>query len=77
MKKKRTEFSTLDVKVLEAAFNESDFARGQRRAELAARLGVNPRSITIWFQNKRAKLRNQKTQLEMLNKAAKTGVVNT
>ena len=77
MKKKRTEFSTLDVKVLEAAFNESDFARGQRRAELAARLGVNSRSITIWFQNKRAKLRNQKTQLEMLNKAAKTGVVNT
>ena len=73
--KKRTEFSSKDLKVLEAAFAESDFARGAKREQLASSLGVSLRSITVWFQNKRAKLRKEKKRLEMLERAAKTGIV--
>ena len=75
-KKNRTEFTTADVRILEAHFKLSDFARGNKRDELAVLLNVKPRSITIWFQNKRAKLRNEKAQLAKLMLAAKTGVVS-
>ncbi|KAL5253996.1 hypothetical protein ACHWQZ_G013680 [Mnemiopsis leidyi] len=74
--KKRTEFSSKDLKVLETAFAESDFARGAKRDQLATTLGVSLRSITVWFQNKRAKLRKEKKRLEMLELAAKTGIVD-
>ena len=74
--KKRTEYSSADTKVLEAAFSECDFARGEKRDELATTLGVPFRSITVWFQNKRAKLRKDKKRLDMLELAAKTGVVS-
>ena len=74
--KKRTEFSSKDLKVLEAAFAESDFARGAKRDQLATSLGVSLRSITVWFQNKRAKVRKEKKRLEMLELAAKTGIVD-
>ena len=74
--KKRTEFSSANTKVLEAAFSECDFARGTKRDELATTLGVPFRSITVWFQNKRAKLRKDKKRLDMLELAAKTGVVS-
>ena len=74
--KKRTEFASADTKVLEAAFSECDFARGAKRDELATTLGVPFRSITVWFQNIRAKLRKDKKRLDMLELAAKTGVVS-
>ena len=74
--KKRTEFSSKDLKVLEAAFAESDFARGAKRDQLATSLGVSLRSITVWFQNKRAKVRKERKRLEMLELAAKTGIVD-
>ncbi|XP_063681314.1 homeobox protein DBX1-B-like [Bolinopsis microptera] len=74
--KKRTEFSSQDLKLLEAAFAESDFARGAKREKLASSLGVSLRSITVWFQNKRAKMRKEKKSMEMLELAAKTGIVD-
>jgi hypothetical protein len=72
---KRTEFSTADLRILEEHFAVSDFARGVRRDEIARQLNVRPRSITIWFQNRRAKLRARHQQLNLLKKAAETGVV--
>ena len=72
---KRTEFSAADLRILEEHFAVSDFARGVRRDEIARQLNVRPRSITIWFQNRRAKLRARNQQLDLLKKAAETGVV--
>ena len=72
---RRTEFSAADLRILEEHFTVSDFARGARRDEIARQLNVRPRSITIWFQNKRAKLRARNQQLDLLKKAAATGVV--
>ncbi|KAL5248739.1 hypothetical protein ACHWQZ_G017805 [Mnemiopsis leidyi] len=72
---RRTEFSAADLRILEEHFAVSDFARGARRDEIARQLNVRPRSITIWFQNKRAKLRARNQQLDLLKKAAETGVV--
>lgn len=72
---RRTEFSVADLKILEQHFSVSDFARGARRDEIAKQLNVRPRSITIWFQNKRAKLRARNQQLDLLKKAAQTGIV--
>lgn len=73
--KKRTEFTSVDVKILEDNFAISDFARGAKKDMLAEQLGVTPRAITIWYQNKRARVRNQKAQMVKLMEAAKTGVV--
>ncbi|XP_063690725.1 homeobox protein MOX-1-like [Bolinopsis microptera] len=72
---KRTEFSAADLRILEGHFAVSDFARGPRRDDIARQLNVRPRSITIWFQNRRAKLRARTQQLDLLKKAAETGVV--
>ena len=77
MRTKRTEYTATDLKTLEDAFAVSDFARGARRDELAKQLGVRPRSITIWFQNKRAKIRAQRAQIDLLKKAAETGIVQS
>ena len=74
--KKRADFSAAHLRILEAAFVESDFARGARREELSQKCGVPIRTITVWFQNKRAKLRKEKKGRELLEIAAKTGVVN-
>ena len=72
---RRTEFSAESLRILEHHFAASDFARGTRRDQIARQLNVKPRSVTIWFQNKRAKLRARSQQLDLMKKAAETGVV--
>eukprot|EP00116_Pleurobrachia_bachei_P004830 sb/3465092/ len=71
--KKRTEFRGENLRILEEAFAQCDFARGSRKQELANMLGVSVRTITVWYQNKRAKLRKERKRREMLETAAKTG----
>ena len=73
MTNKRTDFSQDDLDTLEAEYVVSEFARGARRDEIAERMGVRPRSVTIWFQNKRARVRQMAQQKALMDSAAETG----
>lgn len=50
------------VRVLEKSFELGKRLEGDRKEELAGALGLHPRQIAIWFQNRRAKWKTK--QLE-------------
>ena len=53
----RTEFTQAHLDKLEEAFAKARYFRGKERDDLARELNVSPRSVTIWFQNRRARMR--------------------
>lgn len=44
---------------MESNFENNPKPTAQIRRELAARLGMTPRAVQVWFQNRRAKLKSQ------------------
>ena len=73
IKRVRTDFSQVHLDRLEVAFSKSHYTRGTERDDLARQLKVTPKSVTIWFQNRRAKLRSEQRQDSFIKKAAETG----
>ena len=61
IKRARTEFSPSHLNRLEEEFSKSHYSKGTARDELAEKLKVTPRAVTIWFQNRRAKMRAART----------------
>lgn len=57
-KKKRKRTAPDQLKVLEDVFNTHQHPNLLLRNQLAVQLGMTPRSVQIWFQNRRAKARN-------------------
>lgn len=57
-KKKRKRTAPEQLKVLEDIFNAHQHPNLSLRNQLAHQLGMTPRSVQIWFQNRRAKARN-------------------
>ena len=57
MKRGRTDFAPSQLQILEESFSKQQYMRGVERDELAKRLKVSPKSVTIWFQNRRARMR--------------------
>jgi hypothetical protein len=57
-KKKRKRTAPDQLKVLEDIFNGHQHPNLLLRNQLAVQLGMTPRSVQIWFQNRRAKARN-------------------
>ena len=51
----RQSFSWRQVAVLEQVFEQDPLPRQALRAQLAERLGVLPRTVQVWFQNRRQK----------------------
>lgn len=49
----RHRFSDDDIGALTTVFNENPFPSLEWRAELAHTIGASPRSVQVWFQNKR------------------------
>ena len=72
MKRVRTDFTPSHLEVLEESFSKSQYMRGLERDELARRLKVTPKSVTIWFQNRRARMRAEKRQDKYIQIAAET-----
>ncbi|KAI8343363.1 homeobox domain-containing protein, partial [Chlamydoabsidia padenii] len=53
--KHRRRTSRAQFKLLESSFSENSKPSATMRRWLAQKLGMTPRSVQVWFQNRRAK----------------------
>uniref|UniRef100_H2Z2F6 Homeobox domain-containing protein n=1 Tax=Ciona savignyi TaxID=51511 RepID=H2Z2F6_CIOSA len=60
-KKERTSFTHEQVRQLELDFSENHYLTRLRRYELSLKLSLTERQIKVWFQNRRMKLKREKT----------------
>lgn len=65
-RKARTIYGTTQTQQLEDMFRGQMYVVGAERENLAARLGLSPSQVRIWFQNRRSKHR-RKQQEEQLS----------
>lgn len=61
-KKKR--LTQEQVRLLEASFNAKNRLDPERKLQLAHELDIPPRQIAIWYQNKRARWKNQSLEMD-------------
>ncbi|KAI8911245.1 Homeodomain-like protein, partial [Powellomyces hirtus] len=54
-RKKRVRTSSEQLNILLEAFAENPMPEPPARTKLAQTLGMTPRAVQIWFQNRRAK----------------------
>ncbi|CEP10951.1 hypothetical protein [Parasitella parasitica] len=59
LKAKRRRASSRQVDVLNKVFERTFFPSTQLRTELGRQLGMSPRTVQIWFQNKRQAIRTR------------------
>lgn len=62
-KVKRKRATPFQVSVLNRVFNQTSFPSTELRLELSKQLGMSPRTVQIWFQNKRQSIRNRERQV--------------
>ncbi|KAI9356091.1 Homeodomain-like protein, partial [Pilaira anomala] len=59
IKAKRKRASPSQLLVLNRVFQSTCFPSTELRIELGKQLGMSPRTVQIWFQNKRQSMRSQ------------------
>ncbi|KAI8331778.1 Homeodomain-like protein [Chlamydoabsidia padenii] len=59
---KRKRATKKQLQVLHRVFEHTFFPSTQVRAQLGRQLGMNPRTVQIWFQNRRQALRTREKQ---------------
>lgn len=57
-------FSDEQVKSLESMFGQGTKIEPRKKIELARNLGLQPRQVSIWFQNKRARWKSKQIEQE-------------
>ncbi|KAI3456218.1 hypothetical protein Pfo_012881 [Paulownia fortunei] len=62
--KHRKRLSQDQVRLLETNFNFNNKLDSDRKSQLAQELGVPPRQVAIWYQNKRAREKNQSLEVD-------------
>ena len=72
--KNKKRFSDEQVKYLEAVFESESKLEPRKKEEVAAELGMQPRQVAIWFQNKRARWKSK--QIEQDYKALRDSYDN-
>ncbi|XP_076460666.1 uncharacterized protein LOC143293570 [Babylonia areolata] len=58
----RTSFTQTQIRTLEKEFDQGQYLTRPRRCYLAKKLNLTERHITIWFQNRRQKLKKEQQQ---------------
>ncbi|KAM0681108.1 hypothetical protein GINT2_000893 [Glugoides intestinalis] len=58
-KRKRTVLTTKQHKILMQSFEDCAFPDAEKRHELGKLLNMSARTVQIWFQNQRQKIKNQ------------------
>jgi hypothetical protein len=59
LKAKRKRANAYQLDVLNRVFEKTFFPSTEVRAELGKQLGMSPRTVQIWFQNKRQSIRTR------------------
>ncbi|KAF5752961.1 Homeobox-leucine zipper protein ATHB-40 [Tripterygium wilfordii] len=73
---KKRKLSAEQVDQLEQNFGNEHKLESERKDKLALELGLDPRQVAVWFQNRRARWKNKKLEEEYGKlKAAHDGVV--
>ncbi|EXB75034.1 Homeobox-leucine zipper protein ATHB-52 [Morus notabilis] len=63
-KKSSTRLTKDQVRLLERSFISNRNLEPERKARLAEELGIPPRQVAVWYQNKRARWRTQSLELD-------------
>ncbi|KAJ8509066.1 hypothetical protein ONZ45_g8730 [Pleurotus djamor] len=69
IKKKRKRADAAQLKVLNDVYSRTAFPSTEERLSLAKQLDMSPRSVQIWFQNKRQSMRQTNRQSSTLHQS--------
>lgn len=61
---KKRRLSPCQVQFLQRSFDEENRLQPERKAQLAKELGLQPRQVAIWFQNRRAQFKTKQLEKE-------------
>ncbi|KAH7421875.1 hypothetical protein KP509_13G079100 [Ceratopteris richardii] len=63
---KKRRLTMEQVRFLESSFESENKLEPERKAQIAQRLGLQPRQVAVWFQNRRARSKSKQLERDFL-----------